>query len=153
MEAAMDIGDALDDLTDDGRAVAHRARVATMLNQIAQQTKQALSGLRPMRALRIDADINLDIFFLLPNSGEVIVTLGTPGNHPDDEWNRVGGIVGSIVAQSIGLDRVRCRPVTCATTDSIADHQPTKSPAQPSEPSGCRPAPAPALQQAGAESR
>jgi hypothetical protein len=135
----MDTPDEPDYLTD---VMTLRARAKVMLSQIAQQTKQTL----------IDADIDLGIFFLLPNSGEAIVTFGTPGNPPDDEWNRVGEIVGSIVAKSIRLDRVRCRPVTCATTDSIADREPSQ-PVQPTGQSGCcsMPMHAPALQHTGAE--
>ncbi len=132
-----------DDLTDDDDVADHRERAKAEIDQTARQTKQAL----------IDADIDLGIFFMVPNSGRAIVSFGTPGNPSDDEWDRVGKIVGSIVAQSIGLERVRCRPVTCATTDSIADHQPTESPAQPAEPSGFRPMPSSALQHSGAESR
>jgi hypothetical protein len=80
----METHDALDDLTNDGRTVAHRARAEAMLDQIAQQ--------------------------LLNRSG----------------WIACG-----------------CRPVTCATTDSLADHQPQATSVQPTEPSGCRPAPMP----------
>jgi hypothetical protein len=127
-----------DDLTDCEDVADRRARAEAMLGQIARDAKEALA----------DQGIDIDLFLLAPNSGEAILIYGTAGNPPDDEWNRVGEIVGSIVAQSIGLDRVQSRPVTCAATASIADHQPTESPAQPSEPSGCRraPVPAPALQ-------
>ena len=122
----MDAHNEHDDHTNDGDAVmVYRARARSLLDEITQQTKQAL----------IDADIDLGIFFLVPNSGKAIVVFGTPADPDDASWERVGEIVGSIVAQSIGLDRVRCRPVTCAATDTIADHPSTESPAQPSEPS------------------
>ena len=138
----MDAHDERDNLTDDGNVAAHRARAKAELNQIARQAKQALA----------DHGIDLGLFFLIPNSGDAIITYGTPGDPPDDEWNRVREVVSSIVRQSVGLDRVRCREVMCATTHSVADHQPQAS-VQPIEPSGCRstPSPTPALQNVGAD--
>jgi hypothetical protein len=129
----MDFNDERDDLADD-EATAHRARAATMLDQIACDAKEALA----------DQNIAIDLFFLVPNSGEAVLIYGTPGDPDDGLWNRVREIVGSIVAESIGLDRVQCRQVMCAATDSIADHQRTDSPAQP-------PSPTPALQHVGAD--
>ena len=122
----MDAHDEHDDLTNDGDAVmVYRARARSLLDEITQQTKQAL----------IDADIDLGIYLLVPSSGEAIVLFGTPGDPLDDEWDRVSEIVSAIVRQSVGVDRTRCRPVACAATDTIADYPPTESPAQPSEPS------------------
>ena len=94
---------------------AHRGRAAAEIDQIARDAKEALA----------DEGIDIDLFFLAPNSGKAILVYGTPTDPDDASWERVGEIVGSIVAQSIGLDRVQCRPVTCAATNSIADHQPT----------------------------
>jgi hypothetical protein len=96
--------DVPEESTDD--EVDYRERAAAKLDQIAQQVKQAL----------IDADIDLGIFFVIPSSGPVILTFGTITDPPDDQWHRAGEIVGSIVAQSIGLIRVRRREVTCVTT-------------------------------------
>ena len=108
-DAAMDINDALDDLTDEERVADRRARAKDLLNEIARQTKQALT----------EQGIDTSVFFLVPNSGDAIITFGTSGDPSGDEWDRVGEIVGSIVAQSIGLDRVRCREVVCATTADL----------------------------------
>jgi hypothetical protein len=109
---AMGINDEPDDLTDDDDLTAvQRARARDLLDQIVQQTNQAL----------IDTGIDLDLFFLIPNSGNSILTFGTPADPDDTSWNHAGEIVASIVQKVVGLDRVRCRQVTCATTDSIAD--------------------------------
>ena len=129
----METHDALDDLTDDERVAAHRERVKAMLPEIAQQIREALA----------EQGIDTPLFFIVPHSGDAIITFGTSGDPSGDEWDRVGEIVGSIVAQSIGLDRVRCRPVTCATTDPIVNHQSTESPAQPTDPSVSPSAPMP----------
>jgi hypothetical protein len=124
----MDARDELDDLTDDERVADHRARAAAELDQITQQVKLAL----------IERGIDMPVFFIIPHSGDVIVTFGTITDPPDDEWNHLSEIVTAIVRQSVGLDRTRCRHVLCAATHSIADHQPA-------------PMSTPALQHAGAE--
>ena len=52
----------LDDLADDDAVIAHRARAKAELGQIARQAKQALA----------DAGIDLNLFFLVRNSGDTI---------------------------------------------------------------------------------
>ena len=88
---------------------AHRGRAAAEIDQIARDAKEALA----------DQGIDIDLFFLAPNSGKAILIYGTAGNPPNDEWDRVGEIVGSIVARLIGLDRVRCQEVLCMTTADL----------------------------------
>ena len=112
---------------DDDDVAGHRERAKAELDQIARQTKQAL----------IDTDIDLGIFFVIPSSGYSIITFGTMSDPPDELWGQVRAVVSSIVQRAVGLDRVRCREVMCLATDSVDDHQPPRSPAQPDEPSGC----------------
>ena len=107
----MDFNDERDDLDDD---VVARERAKVELVQIVQQAKRALQ----------EGGIDLDLFFLVPNSGSSILAFGTTGDPDDDLWARVGEIVSSIVRQTVGLDRTRCRQVICATTH---DHQPSGS--------------------------
>jgi hypothetical protein len=102
----MDIYDERDDLTDQDDVPAHRARAKAELDQIAQQVQQALA----------EAGIGISLFFLIPNSGDSILSFGTLADPSDGEWGRVGEIVSAIVRQRVRLDRTRCRPVTCATT-------------------------------------
>jgi hypothetical protein len=102
----MDIHDELDDPTDDIDEATYRDRAASKLDQIAQQAKQALA----------DQDIDIALFFLVPNSGEAILAYGTPGDPDNESWGRVGEIVTSVVAQSIGLRCTQRRELRCATT-------------------------------------
>jgi hypothetical protein len=120
-----------DEWTDDDSVVAHRARAKAELYQIAQQAKEALAG----------RGIDTPLFFLIPNSGSSILTFGTVIDPPDTEWEQVREIVSEIVGQTVGLDRVRCRAVICATTH---DHQPSGSSISRT------PMPTPALQDSGA---
>ncbi len=112
----MDIHDEPDDLADDCDVTAHRARAAAKLDQIAQQTQQMLA----------EAGVAIDVFFLIPSSGDAVLIFGTTADPSDDLWNKVRDIVAPIVRQSVGLRGTRCRAMACAaTTDLIADHQPT----------------------------
>ena len=99
--------------------------------QITQQVRQALN----------DADIDLDVFLMIPASGDAVATFGTVADPCDELWKRVTEIVSSIVGRTVGLDRTRCREVICATTH---DHQPSGSSVSRT------PIPTPALQASGA---
>ena len=107
----MDFNDERDDLDDD---VVARERAKVELVHIVQQAKRALQ----------EGGIDLDLFFLVANSGSSILAFGTTGDPDDDLWARVGEIVSSIVGETVGLGRTRCREVICATTH---DHQPSGS--------------------------
>jgi hypothetical protein len=100
----------LGDFANDDAAIAHRERAKAELDQIARGVREALAA----------EAIHLPVFFMIPNSGDSILTFGTPGDPPDDEWWRVSEIVSAIVRQTVGLDRTRCQEIICATTDSFA---------------------------------
>ena len=119
---------ALDNLADDDDAMTYSERAKAMLNRIAAQAKQALSTPR---------EVELDLFFVTP-SRHSVVTFGTMSDPSEQLWEEVSAVVSSIVQQVVGLDRVRCREAMCAATNSVVDHQPPQSPAQPGEPSGSR---------------
>jgi hypothetical protein len=107
-----DADDVLDESMDD--EADYRERAATKLDQIAQQVKQALA----------DAAISLDVFLVVPGSGDAIVTFGTVADPDpnDDEWQTVAAIVASVVRRAIGLNRSRCRSLVCATTRDQESH-------------------------------
>jgi len=63
-----------------------------------------------------DAGIDLDVFVMIPASGDAIATFGAAGTPDDQTWNHVAEIVSSIVRQSVGLTHTRCREVACAPT-------------------------------------
>jgi hypothetical protein len=126
----MDAIDEHDDPQDDDDVAIHRARAKTMIDQIARDSKEALAA----------QGVAIDVFFLIPSSGDAVLIFGTTTDPSDDLWNKVRDVVAPIVRQSVGLRWTRCKAVACAaTTDSVADHQPT-------------PMSTVALQHAGAES-
>ena len=120
-----------DDLTDCEDVADHRDRARNLLPQITQQVRQALN----------DADIDLDVFLMIPASGDAVATFGTVSDPDDELWKRVTEIVSSIVGETVGLGRTRCREVICATTH---DHQPSGSSVSRT------PMPTPASQDSGA---
>lgn len=109
----MDFNNERDDLTDDD-VVAHRARAKAQLLQIAQQAKRALQ----------EGGIDLDLFFLIPSSGDSILTFGTSSDPDDHLWTCVSEVVSSILRQTVGLDYTRCREVVCLTTTTDDLRQP-----------------------------
>jgi hypothetical protein len=99
---------ALDVLTPHNAVIAHRERAKAELDGIAQQAKQALA----------DLGIDISLFFLIPSTGNSIITFGTISDPPDDEWVKIEKVVSAVVRGAVGLDRVQCREVICATTDT-----------------------------------
>jgi hypothetical protein len=95
----------------DDLVLAQRAKASAELNEIARITKQAL----------VKAGIDLDLFFMVPSSGNAILTYGTAGDPDDNLWDRVRDIVVPVLQEIIGLERPQCRAVLCATTGPIAN--------------------------------
>ena len=102
----------LDDLImDDDVVETQRARASAELDQIARTAKRAL----------VDAGIDLELFFMVPNSGNAVLTYGTTGDPDDNLWDRVRDIVSSVLQETIGLERPECHGALCATTGPLAD--------------------------------
>src|ERR1700759_784282 len=106
--ASMEIAEWIED--DEGVA-AQRARARNLLPQITQQVKQAL----------YEASIEIDVFLMIPTTGDAIATFGTLADPPDELWTRIGEIVCSVLGKTVGLERARCRELACTTTADIAD--------------------------------
>ena len=68
----MDINDVRDGQSDDDDVIAHRARAAPMLDQIARDATVALT------------EHGIELLFLIPNSGRSILLFGTLADPPDD---------------------------------------------------------------------
>ena len=69
---------AIDDPALDDDVTAHRERAKDLLNEIARQTKQALT----------EQGIDTSVFFLIPHTGDAIVTFGTTLDPDDALWSR-----------------------------------------------------------------
>jgi hypothetical protein len=84
--------------------MAYRERATALLDEFAQQARGVLR----------DAGIGLDLFFVVPPSGDVILTFGTAAELYGEEWKAIRTTVSSLVRRSIGLDPAQCRDVVCA---------------------------------------
>src|SRR5690242_2747119 len=93
-------------IEDDEGVAAQRARARNLLPQITQKVKQALH----------EASIEIDVFLMIPLTGDAIATFGTLTDPSDELWTSVGEIVCSVLAKTIGLKRARSRELACATT-------------------------------------
>ena len=91
---------------DDQGMGARRARARNLLPQITQEVKQALK----------DAGIEMDVFVMVPVTGDAVATFGTIMDPSDEVWARVGEIVCRVLGKAVGLGPVRCRELACATT-------------------------------------
>jgi hypothetical protein len=99
-------------MEDEEGVAAQRARARNLLPQITQQVKQALH----------EASIEIDVFLMIPTTGDAIATFGTLTDPPGELWNSVGEIVCAVLGKTVGLKRARCRGLACATTADISGH-------------------------------
>ena len=93
-------------IEDDEGVMARRARARNLLPDITQEVKQALK----------EAGIEMDVFLMIPMSGDALATFGTIIDPPDEVWVRVGEIVCAVLGRTVGLGPVRCGGLACATT-------------------------------------
>ena len=89
------------DLTDE---TAYRERATLLLDEFAQRA----------RAVLRDAGIGIDLIFVVPPSGDAILTFGTAAELYSQEWQALRTTVSSLVRRSIGLEPAQCRDVVCA---------------------------------------
>jgi hypothetical protein len=93
-------------LTDElAEEMAYRDSATALLDEIAARARTALRG----------AGITLDIFFIVPPSGDAILTCGAAISKED--WQGIRTVVSRLVQRSIGLDPIQCRQVICAMSD------------------------------------
>jgi hypothetical protein len=91
-----------DILTDSHDEATYRERATALLDEIAAQARTALR----------EAGICLNVFFIVPPSGDAILTLGAATTR--EEWQEIRAVVLSLVRRSIGLEPSRCREIICA---------------------------------------
>lgn len=95
--------DELCSVTDDDET-AYRERATALLDEFAQQARSVLR----------DAGIGIDLIFLVPPSGDVILTFGTAAELYSQEWQALRMTVSSLVRRSVGLEPAKRRDVVCA---------------------------------------
>jgi hypothetical protein len=91
-------------ITDDDE-IDYRERATVLLDSFAQQAKSVLRA----------AGIGIDLIFVVPPSGDVILTFCAAAELYNDEWNAIRSTVSSLVRRAVGLEQAPCRDVVCAT--------------------------------------
>ena len=84
--------------------LTYRERATALLDEFAQQARGSLR----------DAGIGIDLIFVVPPSGDVILTFCTAAELSSEEWKAIRATVSSLVRRSIGLDPAQCRDVVCS---------------------------------------
>jgi hypothetical protein len=90
-------------ITDD-HETAYRERATALLDKFAEQARVILRN----------AGIGIDLIFVVPRSGDVILSFCTAAESYSEEWKAIRATVSSLVRRSIGLDPPQCRDVVCA---------------------------------------
>ena len=90
-------------ITDDDET-AYRERANALLDKFAQQARGILRN----------AGIGIDLIFVVPPSGDVILTFATAAELYSEDWKAIKANVSSLVRRSTGLEPAQCRDVVCA---------------------------------------
>ena len=90
-------------VTDDDETI-YRERATVLLDEFAQRAREVLR----------DAGIGIDLIFVVPASGDVILTFSVAAELYSKEWQALRAAVSLLVRRSIGLEPSQCRDVVCA---------------------------------------
>ena len=88
----------------DDNETAYRERATVLLDMFAEQARVILRN----------AGIGIDVIFVVPPSGDVILTFATAAELYSEEWKAIRATVSSLVRRAVGLDPAKCRQVVCA---------------------------------------
>jgi hypothetical protein len=94
-------------LTDDDE-MAYRERATALLDEFAEQARGVLRG----------AGIGIDLFFVVPPSGDVILTYSVAAELYCEEVKNLKATVSSLVRRAVGLESAPSRNVVCALAPS-----------------------------------
>ena len=92
----------------DARAstATRRAQARRLLPHIVERTRSALAA----------AGITYEVFYLVPGSGDAVITFGTDiePDPTDAEWSVISGIVCGIIKDALKIAKVTTREMTSA---------------------------------------
>lgn len=89
-----------------------RALAKSRLPKIIERTKDALA----------QGGVGVDIFYLLPNSGDSAITYGVIADVSDEEWDTISGIVCEIVKDALALRDVYTRELSAGVVRPSEAH-------------------------------
>jgi hypothetical protein len=65
-----------------------------------------------------DAGLHLPVFMTVRDSGDSLVTIATPIDPSNDDWQQAPEIVCQIMGRKLGTGRLRSRELVCAVANS-----------------------------------
>jgi hypothetical protein len=68
-------------------------------------------------ALR-DANLRFPVYITVPSSGDSLVSIATPLDPSDDNWERATAIACEVIGRWLGAEKLRSRPMICAIADT-----------------------------------
>jgi hypothetical protein len=94
----------MDYLSPDPIRNAKRQSIRDSLDQIVSEIHTAV----------VEAGLDYPIYVSVPSSGNSLLTIITPLDPTDGEWDRISQIACDIVAKKTGAERMASRPIACA---------------------------------------
>jgi len=95
-----------DSCTGDSDETAFRERATALLDEFAAQARRVLR----------DAGIGIDLIFVVPPSGDVILTFAAAAELYTKEFEAIKATVSSLVRRAFGLEPAQCRDIVCSMT-------------------------------------
>jgi hypothetical protein len=92
----------------DIRLDAQRDIIRQSINEIANDIGMAMR----------DVGLTFPLYITVPNSGDALVTIASPLDPSDDQWQQASGIVCRIIQEKVGCGRLRGRELACAIANA-----------------------------------
>lgn len=86
------------------------------------ELRKALKEQLPAVVMEIEvalaaANLNYPVFLVIPSSGQAIVSVGTPLDPDDIDWNRIDAIVREVIGEKLGLNELSSVELSCAAAN------------------------------------
>ena len=99
----------IDDQSDQNDALdAQRDIIGKSLNEITNQIGMTMR----------DVGLTFPLYITVRNSGDALVTIATPLDPSDTDWQRASAIVCRTLEERVGCVRLRGRELACAIANS-----------------------------------
>jgi hypothetical protein len=87
---------------------AQRDIIRQSLNEIANDIGMAMR----------DVGLTFPVYMTVRNSGDALVTIATPADSSDEEWQQASAIVCRTLEERVGCGRLRGRELACAIANA-----------------------------------
>ena len=92
----------------DDKLDAQRDIIRQSINEIANDIGMAMR----------DVGLTFPVYITVRNSGDALVTIATPLDPSDADWQRASAIICRTLEERVGCDRLRGRELACAIVNA-----------------------------------